>query len=57
MVPANDTNAILDQFEELLKELKSRKPNDRSEHDRYWAIVITDVERALGMFYTFVHED
>lgn len=57
MEPTPDTNIILIQFGELLTELKGRKPNDRSEQDRYWAIVITDVEKALGTFYTFVHED
>jgi hypothetical protein len=57
MVPSNDTNIILIQFGELLTELKGRKPNDRSEKDRYWAITITDVEKALALFNTFVHED
>jgi hypothetical protein len=57
MTPTIDTSIVLIQFGELLTELKSRKPNDRSEQDRYWAIVITDVEKALGTFNTFVHED
>lgn len=57
MTPTSPTQDVLIQFGELLTELKSRKPNDRSEQDRYWAIVITDVEKALGTFNTFVHED
>lgn len=57
MTPTSDTSIILIQFGELLTELKGRKPNDRSEQDRYWAITITDVEKALATFNTFVHED
>jgi Arc/MetJ-type ribon-helix-helix transcriptional regulator len=37
-----------------LAELKENKPNDRSDVDRYWAIVITDVEKAIAVFETYV---
>lgn len=57
MTPTSPTQDILIQFGELLTQLKTLKGDMRSEEARYIAIVITDVERALGMFNTFVHED
>lgn len=57
MTPTSNTEAILIQFGELLTALKGLKPNDRSDADRYWAITITDVEKALGTFNTFVHQN
>ena len=47
-------NDIAAQFETLLTMLKAAKPNDRSEADRYTAIVITDVEKAKAVFLTYV---
>ena len=41
------------QFEELLEWLRRDKPNDRSDKDRYWAIVITEVEKAKAIFLTY----
>jgi hypothetical protein len=41
-----------EKFEELLKWLREQKPNDRSDQDRYYAIVITDVEKAAAVFTT-----
>lgn len=40
-------------FEELLAQLREQKPNDRSEKDRYWAISITEVEKAKAVFVTY----
>jgi hypothetical protein len=37
-----------------LNALKMNKPNDKSEKDRAFAIVITDVEKALAYFDVFV---
>jgi len=37
-------------FAELLAKLKELKPNDRSAEDRYWAITITEVEKARAVF-------
>ena len=34
--------------------LRTNKPNDRSEKDRYYAVTITDLEKALAYFITFV---
>lgn len=33
-----------------LKQLRISKPGDRSEKDRWYQIVITDVEKALSVF-------
>jgi hypothetical protein len=42
-----------DLFEHLLITLKDQKPNDRSNADRYWAIVITEVEKARAIYLTY----
>lgn len=57
MIPTSPTADVLIQFGELLTMLKTLKSDNRTEQDRYIAIVITDVEKALGTFNTFVHED
>lgn len=44
-------------FEELLHILKEYKPNDRSTADRYWAITITEVEKARAVFSMYAHTD
>jgi hypothetical protein len=41
-------------LDQALFELRRNKPNDRSDADRYWAIVITDVEKAMAVFKTYV---
>jgi len=51
------TQRILIQFGELLTELKTLKGDMRSEEARYIAITITEVEKAMGLFNTFVHQD
>lgn len=40
-------------FEELLAQLREQKPNDRSEKDRYCAIVITEVEKAKAAYVVY----
>lgn len=44
-----------DEFEILLLELRRQKPNDRSDKDRYWAIVITEVEKAKAIFLQYAN--
>lgn len=34
--------------------LKKHKPDDRSELDRRYAVTITELEKTLAYFYTFV---
>lgn len=50
MVP---NKTAVEQFEELLAALREQKPNDRSDKDRYWAIVITEVEKAKAIFLQY----
>lgn len=57
MTPTSPTADVLIQFGELLTMLKTLKGDMRSEEARYIAIVITETEKALAMFNTFVHED
>lgn len=57
MTPTSPTQDVLIQFGELLTMLKDLKSDQRTEQDRYIAIVITETEKALAMFNTFVHED
>ena len=49
-------NEIEDEFVAFVNALKNAKPNDRSEKDRYFAIVITEVEKAFAVFMTFVRK-
>lgn len=48
-----DKITALDHFNSLLYVLREDKPNDRSEQDRYWAITITEVEKARALFLTY----
>lgn len=41
-------------IENAIAVLRLGKPNDRSEKDRYWAIVITDLEKSLAVFKTYI---
>ena len=54
MIPRENTPQEL--FEQLLAALKESKPNDRSEQDRYFAIVITDVEKARAVYLAYCAE-
>jgi len=41
---------VMKTFDMLLWKLREAKPNDRSEEDRFYAVVITDVEKASAYF-------
>ncbi len=41
-------------IENAIVTLRLGKPNNRSEKDRYWAIVITDLEKSLAVFKTYI---
>lgn len=45
-----------DAFEDLLSRLSFYKPNDRSSADRYYAIVITEVEKAKAVYLAYCRE-
>jgi hypothetical protein len=57
MIPGNGQDEVLIEFNDLLTALQKHKPNDRGTQDRYWAITITEVEKALAIFKTFAHSD
>lgn len=43
---------------QALTTLQDKKPNDRSEADRHWAILVTDVEKAVTLFHAwFVYRE
>ena len=41
---------------EVLSAMKDFKPTDRSEKARYCAIVVTELEKALALFITFIEK-
>ena len=52
-IPPEDT-VSLEALKAALELLKAGKPNDRSEKDRRYAVAITELEKTLAYFYTFV---
>lgn len=44
---------VLEKFEQLIAALRDIKPNDRSEADRYYAIVITEVEKDKAVYMAY----
>lgn len=53
MEPIAKETQVQAAFADLLEQLKALKPNDRSDIDRYWAITITEVEKAAAIFATY----
>ncbi len=45
---------IASDLARLLNQMKSGKPNDRTEEDRAWAIAITDLERVMAWWEYWV---
>ncbi len=45
-----EPNEVLEQLYVLLGVIQAAKPNDRSNRDRYFAIVITDFEKLIAVF-------
>jgi len=52
-IPPEDTTS-LEALKAALELLKAGKPNDRSEKDRRYAVAITELEKTLAYFHTFV---
>lgn len=46
---------IVEIFEQLFNALKAEKPNDRSEVDRSYAILLTELEKAYSYFIFYIH--
>lgn len=53
MVPDIDEVAM-SSLGDTLRALRECKPNDRSERDRRYAVTITEMEKVLGYFHTWV---
>jgi hypothetical protein len=51
-----DKFQLSDKLATLLQEMKDSKPNDKSEIDSRYTIVITELEKAYAYFYTYVIE-
>lgn len=51
-----DKFELNDKLSGLIQDFKNSKPDDRSEIDRRYAIVITDLEKAYAYFFTYVME-
>ena len=49
-------SAIINDFEDILRKLKSLKSNDRTEMDRKIAICITEVEKVYSYFQVYIQE-
>lgn len=56
MIELDNEQGVSDVFDYLIEVLRQEKPNDRSDHDRYWAIVITEVEKARAVFEMYARE-
>ena len=50
----NEEEAIHAKLVDVLASMKDFKPTDRSEKARYCAIVVTELEKAVAIFITFV---
>ena len=49
-----DDNEVLEHLTRSLDILMDGKPNDRSDKDRRYAIAITDMEKVIAYFKTYV---
>ncbi len=45
---------IEDKFNDLIAALKAKKSSERSEKDRYIAIVVTELEKAYAVYCKFI---
>ena len=52
-----DREGVLISLESSLRMLKRNRPNDRSEIDRRYAILITDFEKVMAYFKTYIIDE
>ena len=52
-----DRRGMFRFMERCLAELKGDRPNDRSEIDRRYAITITDFEKVMAYFKTYIIDE
>ena len=56
LAPSLDDNELMMTIYGALESLKDNKPNDRSEKDRRFAIMITDMEKIFSYFKTWIYD-
>jgi hypothetical protein len=49
-----DNNPALTALKEALAELREQKPKEQGEEARRYAVTITELEKVIAYFYTFV---
>ncbi len=52
-----DREGVLISLESTLRMLERNRPNDRSEIDRRYAILITDFEKVMAYFKTYIIDE
>lgn len=52
-----DREGVLISLESTLRMIKRNRPNDRSEIDRRYAIVVTDFEKVMAYFKTYILDE
>ncbi len=52
-----DRQGMLRLMERCFAELKGDRPNDRSEVDRRYAVAITDFEKVMAYFKTYIVDE
>ena len=50
----NDTSSIPLHLQVALDGMQTNKPNNRSEIDRRYSILITDLEKLISLFYAWI---
>lgn len=50
----NAVEELKDQFSELIAETRRLKPEDRSDIDRRYAVLITEIEKSYAYFMHFI---
>ena len=52
-----DREGVLISLESTLRMIKRNRPNDRSEIDRRYAVTITDFEKVMAYFKTYILDE
>jgi len=55
MITPKDKN-VEDRLLKLMSVIDDAKPNDKSDKDRYYAIITTDIEKIYAYFQTYIME-
>jgi hypothetical protein len=49
-----DNDPVLTALRDALNEVREHKPNDKSEEDRRFAVTITEMEKVIAYYLTYV---